>query len=116
MVDYQTIKRQVDEVISYSQGIADPQTEELLQKWMKAKEFYIEKFGGLTHEVGPIQIHLDEDTKQNMLDEFLDTIANVYQNYIKEETSFTSPENLELFNTPRFPPNRYIPPWPVPRD
>lgn len=81
MVDYQTIKRQVDEVISYSQGIADPQTEELLQKWMKAKEFYIEKFGGLTHEVGPIQIHLDEDTKQNMLDEFLDTIANVYQNY-----------------------------------
>ena len=81
MVDYQTIKRQVDEVISYSQGIADPQTEELLQRWMKAKEYYIEFFGGLTYEVGPIQIHLDEDTKENMLDEFLDTLANVYQNY-----------------------------------
>ena len=43
-MDIDAIKEQFDLVITHSQGIENPQTEELFNTWYKRKQWFIERF------------------------------------------------------------------------
>ena len=42
---YDIIKEQFKKIITYSQGIPNPQIDELFSKWEKEKSFFIKAFG-----------------------------------------------------------------------
>ena len=81
--DIREIRRQFDEVIRYSQGIENPKTEELFNRFLDAKRDYIELFGGNLIYEYPYTLHLklDKKEKQKNLNNFLDTIDCLYSNY-----------------------------------
>lgn len=81
--DIKEIRRQFDEVITYSQGIENPKTEELFNRFLEAKRDYIEVFGGNLIYEYPEVLHfkLDKKEKQKNLNNFLDTIDCLYSNY-----------------------------------
>ena len=81
--DIREIKKQFDEVIRYSQGIENPKTEELFNRFLDAKRDFIELFGGNLIYEYPYVLHLklDKKEKQKNLNNFLDTIDCLYSNY-----------------------------------
>jgi hypothetical protein len=77
----QTVKSDFDKVIAHSQGIANPQTQELLEQWYEAKKDIIEAWGGLIVESSqPVTLHLSEATRRERLNEFIDTVEYNYDN------------------------------------
>lgn len=76
------IKEQVRKVISYSQGIPDPQVDELIEKWYHAKEWFIQHFGGPIVEIPyKVKFQLDDNYKQQKVLEFEEFVATVYDNH-----------------------------------
>ena len=67
-----TIKEQVKEIISYSQGILNPHIDTLMENWEKNKAWFIEKnAGNLIYEFPePVCFHLEEKDKINRVSEF----------------------------------------------
>lgn len=77
-----TIKEQVRKVVQYSQDIPDPQIDELMNNWLKAKSRFIDAFGGkLIWEYPiPCTFTLDESEKTSRIAEFIDYIDDKYDN------------------------------------
>lgn len=80
---YTDIQEQFNKVISYSQGISDPQTDELFEKWYAAKRSFIDAFGEkLIYEVEqPVQFTLEEKAKQEYFFAFVESIYTTFGNY-----------------------------------
>ena len=72
------IKDQVRRVISYSQDIPDPKTDELIDQWYEAKKKFIKIFGGPIYEVGEVEFHLSEKVKESRINDFIDRLVNTY--------------------------------------
>lgn len=70
------IRKQFEHVIEYSQDIPNVNCGQLFKDWFKAKRFFIEKFGGLTYEVGPVQADLTGKQKIDKVDQFCATISS----------------------------------------
>lgn len=79
---YKEIQEQFNAVITYSQNILEPKTDELFEDWYAAKKNFIDMFGGkLIVEVpGKVSFTLDDKAKQDKLNDFIDEIYNVYHN------------------------------------
>lgn len=76
------IKEQFKKVVAYSQGIDDPQVDELFDRWLRAKRDFIEVFDGkLIYEVGKVSFNFDETTKKDRFESFLDYAYNLTDNY-----------------------------------
>ncbi len=76
------IKRQFAEVISHSQGIQNPELDELFDQWATAKKKFIDRFGGLTYEWSePVEFVLDEVERNSRASEFIDYVCDAYRNY-----------------------------------
>lgn len=76
------IKSNIKEVISYSQGIENPKVDELIDNWYQAKKDIIALFGGKLIYTFPEKVvfHLDEREKRIRLSEFIDSIADHWDN------------------------------------
>ena len=95
MYDIGEIKEQFCEVIRESQGIEEPQVDWLFDEWAKAKEKFIERFGGLIYEwPEPIEFTLDEKEKRYRAASFADRVHDMYNNPVLAE--FIE-ENLDGF-------------------
>lgn len=70
------MEQQVNKVISYSQGIENPQTDELLSQWRKAKQSFIDFWldGELTKEFGHVQFTLSQKGKKDRFNNFYDWV------------------------------------------
>lgn len=78
---YENIKRQFAEVIRTSQGITNPELDNLFDVWEESKSKFIERFGGLIYEwPEPIEFTMDLYTKQIKICDFVDFIDNFYRN------------------------------------
>ena len=76
--DIGEIKEQFCEVIRESQGIEEPQVDWLFDEWAKAKEKFIERFGGLIYEwPEPIEFTLDEKEKRYRAASFADKVHDM---------------------------------------
>lgn len=108
-VDVVKIKEQVARVIEYSQNIPDPKVDDLIDRWYENKKRFIDAFGGeLILNFGKITFHLDENTKTNKVNGFIDNIVRVYGyeklgNFIAEnqEGFFDNRVVKEYDNIPR---------------
>ena len=63
-MDIASIKEQFKKIITYSQGIPEPQIDSLFERWAQAKERFIEMFDGeLIYEI-PFELNfeLEEQT------------------------------------------------------
>ncbi len=78
----QDIKPDFDRVISYSQNIANPKTQVLLESWYAAKKDIIKAMGNkLIVESGePITLYLSEEARESRLNEFIDIVEYNYNN------------------------------------
>ena len=84
--EIERIKEQFCEVIRYSQSIPDPQVEELFHDWERAKEKFIERFGGLIYEwPTPIEFTFDEDEKRLRAADFADRVHGTFNNPVLAE-------------------------------
>lgn len=81
MTSITQIQSDFNKVISYSQGITDPQTDELFERWKTAKQSIIDSWGGkLIISTGPVIFDLSPEEKRKRLNEFIDVIYNTYEN------------------------------------
>ena len=82
MINIDSIKEQFKKVISFSQGIDDPQVDELFNSWLNAKRDIIEAFdGALIKEVSvPVHFHLDPKVQLSNFNNFIAEIHSVYNN------------------------------------
>lgn len=78
---YEDIRQQFNEVISYSQGIENPQTDILFKRWFKAKKKFIDRFGGLIFEwPTPVEFTLDAKEKRTKAMEFANCVHDAFNN------------------------------------
>ena len=78
---YEDIKQQFREVIQYSQGIPDPQVDNLFSRWEKNKEKFINRFDGLIYEHPvPVEFLLDSYEKRHKAMEFIDCVSETFNN------------------------------------
>ena len=82
MVDMKRIREDFDKVISYSQGISNPKTEELFDRWLEAKRDFIEAMDGrliytLPHKVS---FELSYKEKMNRVNEFIESVSMTWRN------------------------------------
>lgn len=77
----QQVRPDVEKVLLYSQGLdkADG-LDTILPMWYKAKERFIERFGGLIADCGHVEFELSVDEQQKRLNEFINTIEYNYDN------------------------------------
>lgn len=62
-------------MIEFSQGFS-PNTEKLFDEWFEAKREVIEWFGGkLIYEIGSVELHVDNNKRDNMIHAFIDQCA-----------------------------------------
>lgn len=81
MYDIRSIKNQFKSVIDYTQGISNPQIDDLFEQWEKSKRKFIDRFGGLVYEWSePVEFTLDQKEKTSRVVEFIDCISNVFRN------------------------------------
>lgn len=81
-MSYEEIKDQFKDVIKYSQGIYNPNVDELFSRWEKAKSKFIERFGGLIFEwPEQIEFNLDENERIKYVIEFADCINSTFNNH-----------------------------------
>lgn len=74
----QEIQKQFNEIISHSQDIDNPNTDELFSKWYRNKKKYIEMFGDqLIYEMPEVKtFSLDEDARSKKLGQLIDAILD----------------------------------------
>jgi hypothetical protein len=79
----QQIKSDFDAVISYSQGIREIKSNKVLEQWYEAKRDIIDSWGGKLIVELPerVTFELSPEEKQRRLDEFIETIEEIYDNY-----------------------------------
>lgn len=83
MTSITTVKEAFSKVLKYSQSMsADPQVDALFDKWLEAKRDIIEAWGGrfIIESKQPVSFELSETEKRNRLNEFINTVADVYNN------------------------------------
>lgn len=81
MTSIKDIEEQVTKVLEYSQGLSKVQPKVLLEKWHKAKEQYIQAWGGCIYEVpSPIVFYLSDEEKRRRFNEFIDAVDSTYDN------------------------------------
>ena len=79
MVD-EDIKESFKKVITYSQGIRDPQVDDLFNQWEKNKKRFIDRMGGklIWESDEEVSFPITDKEKRFMLDHFCTTIAEEY--------------------------------------
>jgi hypothetical protein len=78
------IKDQFEAVVSYSQGIENPNADELLEQWYENKKDFISLFNGqLIYECPEkVTFHLKPETRQNHVYDVIDMIINTWDNRV----------------------------------
>lgn len=72
-INLQAIKKQIKQVIEYSQGIDDLKLDTIINKWYDNKQDFINLFKGkLIYEVGHIEVDIEEQERREKLGEFID--------------------------------------------
>ena len=81
--EYKEIQKQFNKVISYSQGITNPKTDELFERWYEGKKYFIERMGGLIWESPTtMTFPLDPKDRENKVKQFVDnTVLYRYNNF-----------------------------------
>lgn len=81
-MEYKNIQEQFNKVISYSQNIPEPKTDELFEEWLEAKRDFIEAFGGKLILEFPVSVsfELSEKEKNARIEDFIDMIRFNWQN------------------------------------
>lgn len=93
---YKEIQKQFNEVISYSQGIANPQTNDLFERWYNNKAWFREHFRNqLIVNCGEVSFALDKATKNEKVSNFLDYVDMEYHLY--DLTSFIDCQRDSFF-------------------
>lgn len=78
---YEDIKQQFRAVIEYTQGIPDPQIDDLFMRWEQAKEKFIQRFGGLVYEwPHPVEVTLDPLDQRSKASNLVEYVDNVFHN------------------------------------
>ena len=82
MVDMKRIREDFDKVISYSQGISNPKTEELFDRWLEAKRDFIEAMDGRLIYTIPhkVSFELSYKEKMNRVNEFIESVSMTWRN------------------------------------
>lgn len=80
---YNDVQEQFNKVVSYSQGIPEPETDKLFADWLEAKRDFIEAFGGQLIYEWPekVSFELGSREKSLRLDDFIGVLENRYENY-----------------------------------
>lgn len=108
MVDMKRIREDFDKVISYSQGISNPKTEELFDRWLEAKRDFIEAMDGRLIYTIPhkVSFELSHKEKMNRVNEFIESVSMTWRNnelacFIDEnKDGFFSNVVVESFTAP----------------
>lgn len=81
-MQYKEIQKKFNEVITASQGIDNPQTDELFDRWLDAKRDFIEAMDGQLIWEWPEQVAFELGNKEKNLrvDDFVELIQNRWQN------------------------------------
>ena len=97
-MQYSDIQRQFNEIISYSQGIEQPQTDKLFADWLEAKRDFIEAMNGKLIWEWPEPVYFELGTKEKNLrvNDFIEMVANRWQN--EDLANFISAEQDGFFN------------------
>ena len=96
--EVQKIKEDFDKVITYSQNIPNPQTEQLFELWLERKKDIIEAFGGKFIYEYPKKITLllgDKEKNQRII-RFIDSVINNWD--CEELGSFIEIQSKGFFN------------------
>lgn len=82
MLMYEKIQEQFNAVITYSQNILEPNTDELFEDWFKAKRHFIDIFDGRLIVEVPVKVSftLDEKAKTEKLNDFIEEVYTTYNN------------------------------------
>ena len=89
-----TIKEQFKNVIRYSQGIENPMVDNLFENWLSAKNWFIQRMGGLIYEV-PEEIEIPYSSENQA--EQLDSLINYIYYYQNRELADFIADNAESF-------------------
>ena len=108
MVDMKRIREDFDKVISYSQGISNPKTGELFDRWLEAKRDFIEAMDGRLIYTIPhkVSFELSYKEKMNRVNEFIESVSMTWRNnelacFIDEnKDGFFSNVVVESFTAP----------------
>lgn len=78
----QKIKKDFNEVISYSQGIPNPHTEKLFDLWYEAKRHIIDTWGGklIIESEQETSFYLSAEERRKRLSEFINSVDEIYGN------------------------------------
>lgn len=81
-MQYKEIQEQFNRVISYSQDIENPQTDELFEQWLEAKRDFIEAMNGNLIFEWPekVSFELGQKEKSLRIDDFIDLVLGKYDN------------------------------------
>ena len=109
MVDIKSIQREFNKVIAYSQGISEPKTDELFDRWLEAKRDIIEAMDGRLVYTVPTKVsfELSYKEKMNRVNEFIESVSMTWRNndlacFIDEnKDGFFSNIVVESFTSPR---------------
>lgn len=101
------VQEQFNKVITYSQDIENPKTNELFADWLEAKRDFIEKMDGrLIYELpGKVSFEMEEKEKTNKIIFFRDYLSNKIQNrefwrfFSMNETGFFSNRVVTPYET-----------------
>lgn len=109
MVDMKSIQKDFDKVIAHSQGIENPKTDKLFEKWLEAKRDIIEAMDGELIYTVPqkVSFELGYKEKMNRVNEFIESVSMTWRNndlacFIDEnKDGFFSNVVVEGFTAPR---------------
>ena len=97
MFDINEIKQQFSDVIKFSQGIKEPQIDELFNNWYKAKKKFIDAMNGELRICVPnVKFDLGEKERERRLESFLNHLDEDYDLY--NLVSFLSGNRKGFFN------------------
>ena len=107
--NFKSIQEEFNKVISYSQGISEPKTDELFERWLEAKRDIIEAMDGRLIYTVPhkVSFELSYREKMNRVNEFIESVAMTWRNnelacFIDEnKDGFFSNVVVETFTSPR---------------
>ena len=81
-MQYKEIQEKFNKVISYSQGIEDPKTDNLFSRWLESKRDFIEAMDGrlIWEWPEPVSFELGIKEKNLRIDDFIDMVCTKWQN------------------------------------
>ena len=82
MANLKSIQAEFNKVISYSQGIPTPNTDELFDRWFEAKRDIIEAMDGKLIYTVPhkVSFELSYKEKMNRVNEFIESVSMTWRN------------------------------------